>query len=122
MSDRVIIRDLQVFAYHGVLPEEERLGQRFAIDLTAFLDLKPAGESDDYGLTVGYDALAKLVSETLTQGRFKLIEAAAEAVAQAVLSGFPAIERVVVELRKPAAPIDAVFAHVGVVIERSRGG
>jgi 7,8-dihydroneopterin aldolase/epimerase/oxygenase len=122
MSDRILIRDLQVFARHGVLPEEERLGQRFALDITAHLDLKPAGESADYGKTVGYDALARLAIETFTAKRYALIEAAAEAVAQAALARFPAIERIEVEIRKPAAPIDAVFAFVGVRIERSRGG
>jgi len=41
-------------------------------------------------------------------------------VAETVLASFPAIERVVVEIRKPAAAIEAVFDHVGVVVERSR--
>ena len=122
MSDAIVIKDLQVFARHGVLPEEQRLGQRFAVDVTAFLDLRRAGASDDLANTVGYDALIATVTQTLTQRRFRLIEAAAEAVAQAILSGFARVERVAVELRKPAAPIDAVFAHVAVRIERSRGG
>jgi dihydroneopterin aldolase len=121
VSDRIILKDLQVFARHGVLPEEARLGQRFAVDVTAHLDLRPAGDSDDYEKTVCYNALARLVVETLTTRKFALIEAAAEAVAQAVLSAFPAVERVEVEVRKPAAPIDAVFAHVGVAVERRRG-
>ena len=120
MSDRILLRDLQVFARHGVLPEEAR-GQRFAVDVTAHLDLRPAGESDDYRKTACYDALTRLVVETFTAQRFALIEAAAEAVAQAVLKRFPAIERVEVEVRKPAAPIDAVFAYVGVAVERRRG-
>ena len=122
MSDRIIIKDLQVFAHHGVLPEETRLGQRFVVDVTAFLDLRPAGESDDYSRTVGYEALTRTVLDALTRQRFQLIEAAAEAVAQAILAGFPPVERVMIELRKPAAPIDAVFAHVGVAIERGRHG
>ena len=121
MSDRVFVKDLQVFARHGLLPEETRLGQRFAVDLTAHLDLRPAGESDAYAQTVGYDALARLALEVLTARNYALIEAAAEAVAQAVLTRLPAVQRVEVEIRKPGAPIDAVFAHVGVAIERSRG-
>jgi 7,8-dihydroneopterin aldolase/epimerase/oxygenase len=121
MSDRIILKGLQVFARHGVLPEEKTLGQRFALDVTAFLDLRPAGRSDDYKQTVCYDALTRLVLETVTARRFYLIEAAAEAVAAAILAAFPVIERVVVEVRKPAAAIEAVFDHVGVVIERSRG-
>ncbi len=122
MSDRILVKDLQIFARHGVLPEEARLGQRFSVDVTAHLDLRPAAESDDYAKTVGYDALVRLVIETFTARRFSLIEAAAEAVAQALLAAFPLIERVVVEVRKPAAAIDAVFDHVGVVIDRSRRG
>ena len=121
MSDRIVLKGLQVFARHGVLPEENKLGQRFALDVTAFLDLGPAGHSDDYKQTVCYDALTKLVLETVTTKRFYLIEAAAEAIAGAILSAFPPVERVAVEIRKPAAAIDAVFDHVGVVIERSRG-
>jgi dihydroneopterin aldolase len=122
VSDRILIRDLQVFARHGVLPEERSLGQRFTLDITAHLDLRAAGESDDYARTVGYDALARLVIETFTAKRYALIEAAAEAVAQAVLARFPAVDKIEVEVRKPAAPIDAVFAFVGVRIERGRGG
>ena len=121
MSDRIVLKGLQVFARHGVLPEEKKLGQRFALDVTAFLDLRPAGTSDDYRQTVCYDALTRLVLETVTARRFYLIEAAGEAVAEALLGAFPAIERVVVEIRKPSAAIDAVFDHVGVVIERNRG-
>lgn len=122
MSDRIILKDLQLFARHGVLPEEKRLGQRFALDIAAHLDLRPAGESDDYAKTVGYDAIAKLAAETLTAKSYDLIEAAAEAVARAVLAQFPAIERVEIELRKPGAPIDAVFAHVAVALDRRRNG
>jgi dihydroneopterin aldolase len=122
VSDRIVLKGLQVFARHGVRPEENRLGQRFAVDVTAFLDLRPAGQSDDYTKTVCYDTLTKLVLETVTAKRFYLIEAAAESVAQALLAAFPAIERVVIEVRKPAAAIDAVFDHVAVVIDRSRGG
>jgi dihydroneopterin aldolase len=122
MSDRIIVKDLQVFARHGVLPEESRLGQRFAVDLTAFLDLRPAGESDDYAQTACYDTMVRTITEAMTQRRFALIEAAAEAVATAVLARFPAVAHVAVEVRKPAAPIDAVFAHVAVAIERRRSG
>jgi 7,8-dihydroneopterin aldolase/epimerase/oxygenase len=121
VSDRIIVKGLQVFARHGVLEEEKRLGQRFAVDIVAHLDLKPAGESDDYAKAVGYDAIVAIVTKTLTATRYNLIEAVAEAVAQAVLARFPAIEKVEVELRKPAAPINAVFASVGVRIERARG-
>jgi dihydroneopterin aldolase len=122
VSDRIVLRGLQVFARHGVLPEEAQLGQRFALDVTAFLDLRQAGADDDYQQTVCYDALTRAVLEAFTSKRFRLIEAAAEAVAQRLLAAFPRIARVVVVVRKPSAPIAAEFDHVGVVIERSRNG
>ena len=77
MSDRIVLKGLQVFARHGLLPEEKTLGQRFALDVTAFLDLRAAGRSDDYRETVCYDALTRLVIDTVTTKRFYLIEAAA---------------------------------------------
>jgi dihydroneopterin aldolase len=120
MSDRIIVRDLQVFARHGVLPEEAALGQRFAIDVTAYLDLAPAGASDALDRSVSYADIIARTTDVLTGQRFDLIEAAAEAVAASILALNTRIERVVIELRKPGAPIEAVFAHVGVVIDRSR--
>ena len=121
-QDRIIVKGLQVFARHGLLPEETRLGQRFTVDVTAWLDLRAAGRADDYALTLCYDTLIRLTIEVLTGRRFHLIEAAAEAVAARVLERFPAVERVAVEVRKPAAPIDAVFEHVAAAIERRRDG
>lgn len=120
MTDRIHIRDLQVAARHGVLPEEAVLLQRFAIDITAHLDLRPAGQSDDLRRTASYADIVAIASAALTERHFKLIEAAAEAVASAILSHFPAVRAVSLELRKPGAPIDAIFAHVAVAIERTR--
>lgn len=118
--DRIFVRDLQLFARHGVMAEEAALGQRFALDIEAALDLAPAGASDAYADTVGYDALIAVASEVFTGRRFALIEAAAEAVAAALLARFPTLARVEIEVRKPAAAIDAMFAQVGVRIARGR--
>ena len=120
MSDRVLVRDLQLVARHGVLPEEAVLGQRFVLDITAHLDLLAAGTSDDLAASVSYADLITVASERFTGERFALIETAAETVAAALLARFPQIEQVDVEVRKPAAPIDAVFGYVAVAIERRR--
>ena len=122
MSDRIVVKDLQVVAYHGVLAEEAALGQRFALDIQAYLDLAPAGRADDLRRTISYAHIVEVAVATLRERRFKLLEAAAEAVASALLARFPAVDRVALELRKPGAPIDAIFAHVAVAIERSRPG
>ena len=119
-ADRIIVRDLQVFAHHGLLPEEKALGQRFALDIEAEVDLRPAGRSDDLALGVSYADIVAVAVATLRGSRHALIEAVAESVAEALLTAFPALDGVTLELRKPGAPIDAVFAHVAVAITRRR--
>ncbi|SNY93976.1 dihydroneopterin aldolase [Cohaesibacter sp. ES.047] len=118
--DRIILRDLAFFAYHGVYEEEARLGQRFYFDLDCYLDLKPAGLSDDEDQTVRYDHIAQEVERIVTTKRFKLIEALAEQVAQALLIRFPKIQSVQVKLRKPEAPVPAIVKDIAVEITRSR--
>jgi 7,8-dihydroneopterin aldolase/epimerase/oxygenase len=120
MNDCILIKDLSLHAFHGVHAEEARLGQRFVLDITVFTDLRPACQSDDYRQTLCYDTMIEQVTRAFTQQRFNLIEAAADAVARALLDQHPAIARLIIELRKPFAPIAAQFSSVGVRIERYR--
>lgn len=119
-GDRIRLTRLAVFAHHGLLPEEERLGQRFYISLDCGLDLGPAGRSDDVATTVSYADIAAIAVGIATQRRFALIEALAEAIAGAILARFPAIEDVRVQVDKPSAPVPAVLEGVCVEIRRFR--
>lgn len=120
MSDRILVERIAVYAHHGVLPEEERLGQRFFISLDARLDLGPAGRSDDVAQTVSYADLVQLAVAVATTRRFRLIEALAEAIAAAALASFPALEALTVRIDKPAAPVPATLAGIAVEITRRR--
>ena len=81
MMDKILINDMEFYGYHGVFPEENRLGQRFIVDLTVQLDLKKAGETDELEYSVNYGELYQLCKE-ITEGKpFKLIEALAEKIA-----------------------------------------
>ncbi|NIY80076.1 MAG: dihydroneopterin aldolase [Rhodobacteraceae bacterium] len=120
MSDRIFISNLCLYGFHGVMPEEKRLGQRFYIDLSCEIDLTPAGQADDYGLTVCYDALCQLAQKACDSGPFDLIETLGERIAQDVLDRFAAIRSVRVTVRKPSAPIQAALDHVGIEILRQR--
>ena len=122
MTDRITLSRLAVHARHGVHPEEERLGQRFVVSVVCELDLRPAGESDDVGQSVCYGEVARLVNETATGQRFRLIEGLAEAIAGGLLAAHPRLAAVTVRVEKPSAPIPLVFDHVAVEIERRRGG
>lgn len=126
MVDQLRIRNLTFYARHGLLPEEARLGQRFEVDVELRVDLAPAGAADDPSRTIDYAALCKVVEETVTgQRRFQLVEGLAEAVAAAVGVRAAAVfgaAAVVVRVRKPNPPVDAVFDGLEVEIERSFGG
>lgn len=122
MTDRITLSRLAIYAHHGVHDEEARLGQRFYISLTCALDLGPAGEADDYGLSVCYASLAKVAHETATTRRFRIIEGLAEAIARKVLETFPRVDEVTVLVEKPEAPVPFVIDGVSVEIRRSRRG
>ena len=120
--DHIRVEGIAVFARHGVLPEEEVLGQRFYLGLDAELDLAPAGRADDVALTVSYADLTALAVTIATERRFRLIEALAETIAGEILSRFPVIAAITVRVDKPSAPVPAILSQVGVTLTRRRGG
>ncbi|MBN9061263.1 MAG: dihydroneopterin aldolase [Rhizobiales bacterium 65-9] len=122
MTDQIAIKGLLVHARHGVLPHEAKVGQRFAIDMTLAVDLQRAARTDRLADTVSYAAVVVVAAEAFTSRRFKLIEAAAGAVADAVIAAFPPVLEARVTVRKPHAPIAAIFDDVSVTITRRRDG
>ena len=121
MTDRIFISGLALHAYHGVMPHEGKVGQSFKIDLLLDIDLTEASRTDRLANTVSYDQVAAVASEAFCKARYRLIEAAAGGVIDAILKKFAAVTRVRVTIHKPHAPIPATFDDVGVVIARSRG-
>jgi dihydroneopterin aldolase len=122
MSDRIFIRGLALHAYHGVMPHEAKVGQTFTLDLDLEIDLVAAARSDKVVDTVSYDKVVDCTAEAFCSKRFRLIEAAAGSVADAVLATFARVRSVRVTIHKPHAPIAATFEDVGVTIVRSRHG
>ena len=122
MSDRIFIHGLSLHAYHGVMPHEAEVGQSFALDVVAEVDLAAAARSDKVADTVSYDRIVEVVSRAFCDRRYRLVEAAAGAVADVILAEFARITSVRVTVHKPHAPIPATFGDVGVEIVRSRHG
>lgn len=120
ISDKVHLNHLAFFAYHGALPEESRLGQKFFLDLELSMDLRIAGQSDNLDDTVCYNTVYKLVQTIVSTQRFQLIEALAESIAQALLEKFNKLQAVRLTVKKPEAPIAGIFDYVGVEIFRTR--
>jgi len=120
MSDRIFINGLSLHAYHGVMVYESKVGQTFTIDLELEIDLTAAARSDKVMDTVSYDKVVACASNAFCAQRYKLIEAAAGKVAEAVLSTFPRVQKINVTIHKPHAPIAATFSDVGVTLVRAR--
>ncbi|KGQ22127.2 dihydroneopterin aldolase [Thermus filiformis] len=115
---RIVLEGLEFYGRHGVRPEEGRLGARFVVDVELWVGFEDRG--DRLEETVDYAAVYQVVAEAVTGRRFYLIEALADALAQALLERFPRLERVRVRVHKPHAPIPGVFRDVYAETERSR--
>ena len=120
MTDTVFVTGLALHAYHGVMQHEAKVGQTFKLDLVLDIDLAEASRSDKLAHTVGYDQVVEVASRGLLRARYRLVEAAAGAVADAVLATFPQVRAVRVTVHKPHAPIAATFDDVGVTIDAPR--
>ncbi len=118
--DKIMMKNLCFYGYHGVLPEENTLGQKFFIDVILYLDLREAGRADQLDATVNYAVAYEVIKESAEIRKFKLIEALAEDIAQNMLSQFPVIEEIKVVVRKPGAPVAGIFDYFGVEIRRGR--
>lgn len=120
MTDSIHVTGLALHAFHGVMEHEAKVGQTFFIDLVLDIDLTQASRSDKIADTVGYDQVVDVASRTFCAERYRLVEAAAGAVSDAILATFPAVTSVRVTVHKPHAPIAATFSDVGVTIVRKR--
>lgn len=120
MTDRIFVKNIAIFAHHGLHPEEAVLGQRFFIHLEARTDVRAAGLADDFALTVSYVDLTEIAIAVATGRRFRIIEAVAETIAAEILAKLPQVTSIVVRVDKPSAPVPAIIDGVSVEIERSR--
>jgi dihydroneopterin aldolase len=122
MKDMIFINGLSLHAYHGVMAHEGKVGQTFKLDVVLQLDLADASRSDKVADTASYDEVADIVTRAFCARRYKLVEAAAGAVADALLKRFAQVSELRITVHKPHAPVAATFDDVGVSIVRTRDG
>ena len=116
--DKIYIKDLEVYGFHGVNQQEKDMGQRFLISLELFLSLNEAGESDDLKKTVSYAQVCIDVEEQFKKEKYDLIERAAEKLAEFILLSYKLVDRVKVKIKKPWAPIGKPLDYAAIEIER----
>lgn len=117
--DKLTLKGMRFYAYHGVFPEERKLGQLFIVDVDLYLDLAPAGESDDLHATINYAEICERIREVVETETFRLIESLAENIASRLLHNYTKVNRVTVRVTKPHPPVAVHFD--GVVVEITRG-
>lgn len=113
------LRGLKFYAYHGVMPEERVLGQKFVVDVDLYRDLRRPGSSDQVADTINYAEVYQQIKTIVTEERFQLLERLAERIAEQILNEF-SCESIRVEIHKPQAPIPGVFEDVSVEIWREK--
>ena len=119
-ADRIRIIDLEVFANHGVFPEENALGQKFIISADLYTDTRKAGKTDDLTDSVHYGEVSAFISLYLKKHTFKLLESVAENLAEELLMKYPLLQEIRLEIKKPWAPIRQSLKTVSVEIRRGR--
>ncbi len=118
--DKIYVNQMKFYGYHGVSPEETKLGQRFSVDLMVELDLSKAGKSDDLTQSVNYADLYNTCKKVVEEETHKLVETVAERIAEDILVSFSLIESCTVKVIKPDPPIPGYYDSVAVEITRGR--
>ena len=118
--DIIKLHNAVFYAYHGALTDEQTLGGKFEVDVELHCDLTAAKETDDLKQTVNYEQVYSLMKRIVTEKKYYLIEALAHSIGQGILSGFPQVQKAIVRVRKPGAPIHGVVDTIEVHIESQR--
>ena len=116
--DKIYIKDLVVFAKHGVYQEENRLGQKFVISAILYTDTRKAGKTDCLEASINYGTVSHMISQYATEHTFQLLEAFAEGLAEELLNKTEHLKGVRVTIKKPWAPIGLPLDTAAVEIER----
>lgn len=116
--DEIRIEMLEVYAYHGVFPEEKRQGQTFMINAVLYTDTRKPGKADQLEQATDYGDVCRFMTEWMQKYTFDLIETVAEKLAQEILLKYDLITAIDLEIRKPDAPIEQPFGCVSVKIHR----
>ena len=120
MKTVLFIDNLEVFANHGLFQEENKLGQKFIVDIECELHYKKAMFSDEMTDSISYADIAEVVVKTATTNTFNLLERLAGEILKNIFTEFSQIENINLKINKPGAPIKYHFEKCGVEVEVSR--
>lgn len=117
-KDEIKIEKLEVYAYHGVYPEERKRGQIFLISAVLYTDTHRAGKEDKIEFSTDYGAVSVFIENWMKKNTCHTLEAVAENLSEDILLNYDLICSLDLEIYKPEAPIPVPFGCVSVKIHR----
>ena len=111
----ITIQGIRLYAYHGHLPEEAKLGGHFIVNVWVTIDTSIVEITDDLNDTVDYVKIIAIVKEQMAI-RSNMIEHPAKRIVDAILP-LNKVQKVKVEVEKIQPPIDASFGKISVTIK-----
>jgi dihydroneopterin aldolase len=112
----ISLEGVEFYAFHGVFEEEQRIGNRFTIDIEVETDVSSAGKSDDLTDTVDYQRLYELIREVMDKPS-ALLEHVASSILESVRATYPHVHRVKVKVSKLNPPIGAICKRASLTLE-----
>lgn len=118
--DKIILNNMQFYGYHGLLPEENKLGQRFNVSVELITDLSKAGKTDHMDDSINYSEAYEVIKQVVEGEAKNLIETVAETIANTLLTSFDLLQACTVKVIKPDPPINGHYESVAVEIFREQ--
>ena len=117
--DILRIQGMRFYAYHGAIPEEEKLGGHFIVDAEIIGDFSYDRTKDELEHTVDLEEVFRLTEQIVTERRFNLIETLADEIAEEILEKYD-VDEVIITVRKESPPIPGMVSAMEAIVTRSR--
>ena len=118
MNDLIRLKNITIFGFYGVSPQEREVGQKIEIDLDLHTDMSAACASDSLQDTINYETVYTTVMELVDAGkRYRLLESLGEEICNAVLRQYP-VTKVRIGMRKLNLPFPNNLSHVEIELTR----
>ena len=117
--EKIIISGIKIFAQHGCLKEEGKIGTYYIVDVSIKTDIKKAAETDELQDTVNYTEVVETIIK-ITKQKKRLIETVANNIATKLIQEFKKIKSVEVSLTKTSPPVKGEVKSVGVIVSKNK--
>jgi 7,8-dihydroneopterin aldolase/epimerase/oxygenase len=116
----IALEGMEFFAFHGFYDEEQKIGNKYGVDLYIQTDLHAAAASDNLEATVNYEKLYKLVLHEMSLPA-RLLEHLGHRIIEGVLQEFPFVQQVKVSVSKFNPPLGGICHKAKVTLEKRQG-